>query len=206
MKTEQVKPRKSRSRYSIGKAFIACYSQLLIFLGECINYKLLCVCVHARVRACIPCEHQVRTLKDQEVEQWLDFVAACFAFKGVDRSHFSTHYFADPWRNAQLVVVAEEDKEDMHSGATDPPDPSAYVATLRVFDRKIYLKDGSIMRVGGIGEVCTREDWQRKGLCRELLEYARGLMRANSMAATCLHTSSMGAVYRKVGHLAASFD
>ena len=53
-KTEQVKPKKSRSRYNIDKAFIACYSQLLIFLGECINY---CVCVCVCTRACVRAYH-----------------------------------------------------------------------------------------------------------------------------------------------------
>jgi GNAT superfamily N-acetyltransferase len=116
---------------------------------------------------------QVRTLKDDaEVEGWLDFVVSCFAFKGVERSHFATHFHSDPWRDAALVVVAETT-----SAANEPPQ---FVATLRIFDRRLYAKDGSMIRVGGIGEVCTREDWRRKGLCRELLNHASQLMRVKT--------------------------
>jgi len=87
---------------------------------------------------------QVRALGgEEEVDAWLDFVAACFAFKGVPRRHFATHFWSDPWRCARMIVVAE---------TTPAPE---LLATLRIFDRRLYLKDGRIERVGGIGEVGT---------------------------------------------------
>ena len=135
--------------------------------------------------------YKVRVLTDEsEVEGWLDFVAQCFAFKGVLREHFAAHFWCDPWRDAKLVVVAETCETDK---------PAELVSTLRIFQRQIYLFDGSVLRVGGIGEVCTREDWQRRGLCRELLSYAQDVMRTKGMACACLHTSSMGQVYQRCG-------
>jgi predicted N-acetyltransferase YhbS len=133
------------------------------------------------------CPYHVRALRgDAEVDRWLDFVASCFAFKGVSRAHFATHFYADPWRDARAVLVAETLDGEL-------------VATLRIFDRRIYAMDGRVVRAGGIGEVCTREDWQRQGLCRELLRHARGIMRDHGMSLSCLHTSTMAAVYRRCG-------
>ena len=72
----------------------------------------------------------VRALaSDAEVPRWLDFVAGCFAFKGVPRSHFATHFYADPWRDARTVLVAET------------RDGAELVAALRVFDRRVYGAD-----------------------------------------------------------------
>jgi hypothetical protein len=72
------------------------------------------------------CPYHVRALRgDAEVERWLDFVASCFAFKGVPRAHFATHFYADPWRDARGVLVAETRNGEL-------------VATLRIFDRRIY--------------------------------------------------------------------
>lgn len=86
---------------------------------------------------------QVRPLSGEgEVEQWLDFVSNCFAFKGVQRRHFASHFWSDPWRDARKILVAETSS-----------DAAEQVATLRIFDRRLYLKEGVIQRVGGIGEV-----------------------------------------------------
>jgi len=117
------------------------------------------------------------------------FVAQCFAFKGVERAHFATHFWSDPWRDAGMVLVAETTGEIAET-----------VATLRIFDRRLYLKDGSILRVGGIGEVCTRDDWQRKGICGTLLLHASDVMKQHGMVASCLHTSSMATVYSRCGY------
>ncbi len=90
-----------------------------------------------------PAALQVRALRgEEEVDAWLDFVAACFAFKGVPRRHFAAHFWSDPWRCARMIVVAET-----------TPAPQQLLATLRIFDRRLYFKDGRIERVGGIGEV-----------------------------------------------------
>ena len=139
--------------------------------------------------------HSIRTLESEgEVERWLNFVAQCFAFKGVPRQHFATHFWGDPWRDARLIIVAEGNL---------PPEPDI-LSTLRVFRRQIYCVDGSTQSVGGIGEVCTRPDWQRRGLCRELLGAAVDLMQSNSMVCACLHTSSMAEVYRRCGFVSVS--
>jgi hypothetical protein len=78
------------------------------------------------------------SLEESELEHWASHTAECFAWKGTPKTHFENHFFLDPFRSVEDILVAKEG--------------SRIVSSIRIFVREIYL-DGKIVKIGGIGEV-----------------------------------------------------
>jgi len=108
----------------------------------------------------------------------------------VSRSHFANHYHCDPWASPQSVFVIRD-----WQGVKTEAD---FVSTLRVFRRRIYSAGGQVS-CGGIGEVCTREDFRRKGLVRRLFHEVEKSMEEEDLELLSLHSSQMVAVYQSMG-------
>jgi hypothetical protein len=80
----------------------------------------------------------IASLEEAELELWLSHTAECFAWKGTPKHHFERHFFLDPFRSVEDILVAKV--------------ASKVVSSLRIFVREMYM-DGRIVKVGGIGEV-----------------------------------------------------
>ena len=132
----------------------------------------------------------VRALREDELDDWARFCAACFAAKSPPPppSHFKGHFEMDPTRDASAIRVAV----DASSGE--------YLATLRIFSRRATVRGGASVEVGGIGEVCTAPHARRRGLARRLLSDAISIMRERRMDYSLLHAANAVApVYAKLG-------
>eukprot|EP01117_Protostelium_nocturnum_P017799 TRINITY_DN730_c0_g1_i1.p1 TRINITY_DN730_c0_g1~~TRINITY_DN730_c0_g1_i1.p1 ORF type:complete len:346 (-),score=104.26 TRINITY_DN730_c0_g1_i1:269-1306(-) len=127
-----------------------------------------------------------RSLKESELEGWFDHVATVFA--QTPRSYFVDHFQNDPNRNLNCIFVAIDE-------AVNPP---VIAATVRVFDRNIYL-GGKVVKTGGIGEVSTKEAYRGKHLAKRLLEDSIKFMKENGYAVSTLHTGAAAPVYEKHG-------
>jgi len=136
--------------------------------------------------------YQVRGLRSEELEAWLEFVYGVFKdAKGTaapPRSYFLRHVENDPGAVERLsedilVAVGEQDK---------------FIGSLRIFRRRVYLK-GSAVSAAGIGEVSVASAYRRQGIASRLLEEASTRMRAAGFALSFLHTSSSESLYRSLG-------
>ncbi len=114
---------------------------------------------------------EFRGLYPEELEAWLDHVTSVFTG---GRKYFSNHWHNDPWRDAEGIRIAL--------------DEGTIVSTVRVFIRKMYLH-GEPIPVGGIGEVSTRPEYQRRGLATQLLKDAIRFMEDREIAMSSLHGS-----------------
>jgi hypothetical protein len=86
---------------------------------------------------------ELRTLRPEELDAWLDFVHRVF---NVPRAYCARHWHNDPWRSCEGIRVAV--------------DRGQILSTVRVFRRRIYL-GGVPVTMGGIGEVSTDPAYQR---------------------------------------------
>jgi hypothetical protein len=102
----------------------------------------------------------LRGLKEREILQWASFCASIFAYKESPPppDYFSRHYYNDPDRQSSFIRVAVSQKDN------------EIVASCRIFARKISTKNGSFLKAGGIGEVCTSPHHRKRGLSKELLQ------------------------------------
>ena len=114
---------------------------------------------------------EFRALYPEEFETWLDHVTTVFSG---GRQYFSNHWHNDPWRDPEGIRIAV--------------DNGKIVSTVRVFIRKMFLH-GEPVTVGGIGEVSTRSEYQRRGLATQLLKDAIGFMESRNIVASSLHGS-----------------
>lgn len=114
---------------------------------------------------------EFRSLYPEELDAWLNHVTHVFSGS---RQYFMNHWHNDPWKDFEGIRVAV--------------DNGKIVSTVRVFIRKMYLH-GAPISVGGIGEVSTRPEYQRKGLATQLLKDAIGFMEASDIAISSLHGS-----------------
>jgi len=114
---------------------------------------------------------EFRALHPEELEAWLDHVTSVFTG---GRQYFSNHWYNDPWRDAEGIRVAL--------------DKGTIVSTVRVFIRKIFLH-GEPITVGGIGEVSTRPEYQRRGIATHLLKDSIQFMEDRDIAVSLLFGS-----------------
>lgn len=129
-------------------------------------------------------EYWVGRLTEERLEEWFDHLASVFT--STPREYFANHFRFDPWTDLGGIQIA------VHL-------PSNKIAsTVRVFLRSMYL-EGKMVRVGGIGEVSTKVEHQKKGLAKALLNEARKYMQENGIEWSTLHTSSAAPVYASLG-------
>ena len=114
---------------------------------------------------------EFRALHPEELEAWLDHVTSVFTG---GRQYFSNHWHNDPWRDAEGIRVAL--------------DKGTIVSTVRVFIRKMFLH-GEPITVGGIGEVSTRPEYQRRGIATQLLKDSIQFMEDRDIAVSVLFGS-----------------
>ncbi|MGH4119566.1 GNAT family N-acetyltransferase [Clostridium sp.] len=123
-----------------------------------------------------------RELKLEEMEAWFDHCMYVFnggTYSQSYRQYFTNHYYNDPWRDLESILVAVEDKK--------------IVSTVRIFHRRIYL-NGQIIEMGGIGEVSTILEYRCKGLSSKLLALAIRKMKEKG-----INVSMLGADLEKIG-------
>ncbi len=114
---------------------------------------------------------ECRALYPAELEAWFEHVTDVFSG---NRQYFVNHWENDPWKNIEGIRVAVDDGK--------------IVSTLRVFIRKMFLH-GEPISVGGIGEVSTRREYQRRGLATLLLKDSIHFMKEHDIAISSLHGS-----------------
>ncbi len=114
---------------------------------------------------------EFRSLYPEELEAWLDHVTHVFS---ASRQYFSNHWHNDPWKDVQGIRVAV--------------DEGTIVSTVRVFIRKMFFH-GEPISVGGIGEVSTRPEYQKRGLATQLLKDSIQFMKDREIAISMLHGS-----------------
>lgn len=114
---------------------------------------------------------EFRALYPEELEAWLDHVTHVFS---ASRQYFSNHWHNDPWKDVQGIRVAVDDGK--------------IVSTVRVFIRKMFFH-GEPISVGGIGEVSTRPEYQKRGLATQLLKDSIQFMEDRQIAISMLHGS-----------------
>lgn len=114
---------------------------------------------------------EFRALYSDELEAWLDHVTHVFSGS---RQYFSNHWHNDPWRDVEGIRVAVDD--------------GTIVSTVRVFIRQMYFH-GEPVSVGGIGEVSTRPEYQKRGLATQLLKDSIQFMENRGIAISMLHGS-----------------
>ena len=114
---------------------------------------------------------EFRALYPDELEKWLDHVTHVFSG---GRQYFSNHWHNDPWRDPEGIRIAVDD--------------GTIVSTVRVFIRKMFLH-GEPVTVGGIGEVSTRPEYQRRGLATQLLKDSIQFMESRDIVMSSLHGS-----------------
>ena len=114
-----------------------------------------------------------------ELDAWFDLCATAFAVKGTPRSHFESHWRNDPHAELRSVFVAD----------TSSGDADAFVSSVRVFARHIYLGGDRLVSMGGIGEVGTRPSHAGRGLATRLLGLALDHMSERQIDVAGLHSS-----------------
>mmetsp|Transcript_31640 Transcript_31640/g.66549 ORF Transcript_31640/g.66549 Transcript_31640/m.66549 type:complete len:408 (+) Transcript_31640:83-1306(+) len=141
-----------------------------------------------------------------DIQSWTKFCASVFSYKASPPppSYFARHFYNDPRRDAGLVRVLihcpnNSEEEQLHG---------EIVSSVRIFRRTLSTgPSGDVMPIeaGGIGEVCTSPNHQRRGLSKILLKDAIKIMsssvkEADEMACSLLHASpDFRPVYSKVG-------
>ena len=71
-----------------------------------------------------------------------------------------TCFIKDPWPDLTAIFVAVDNSDE---------GKGKIVSTVKVYQRELFL-NGRIVRVGGIGEVSTSAQYQKRGLASRLLE------------------------------------
>lgn len=103
---------------------------------------------------------QIRTLKETEIEKWIDFVWGIFPYES--RAYFENQWYNDPYRNINGILVAVDESDSI-------------LSTLRIFYRELNVS-GDKVRSGGIGSVGTLEAYRGKGLAKALFKEAITVM------------------------------
>ncbi|AUS95823.1 hypothetical protein CDQ84_06425 [Clostridium thermosuccinogenes] len=132
------------------------------------------------------CALEIRSLKQEELEQWFDHCVYVFnngEFSASYRQYFANHWYNDPWRDLDGILVAVENEK--------------ILSTVRIFFRKIYI-NGEKVSMGGIGEVSTRPEAQGRGLSTRLLQAAIKKMEDKGIQVSML-AANIQDYYRKFG-------
>ena len=104
-------------------------------------------------------KHEIHVLNDTKssLNDWLDFVALCFAKKGTPREYFERQLQQNRSKDVLILVP-------VGGGAKD------ILSTLCIFYMSFALGE---VRCAGIGSVCTHPSQQKQGLAKELLLYTK---------------------------------
>eukprot|EP00871_Galdieria_phlegrea_P006074 jgi/Galph1/954/GphlegSOOS_G5704.1 len=132
---------------------------------------------------------EIRSIQENELDDWFSFVTKAFGHKKnpPSRSYFERHFWSDPWRNIDGIFVAVEDGE--------------IVGTVRNFNRELYCQRKKV-KVCGIGEVCTHENYRGRGIATKLLEHSISYMTESKFALSLLHTGTASKLYESLGWVA----
>eukprot|EP00970_Alexandrium_tamarense_P020626 scaffold15445_cov221-Alexandrium_tamarense.AAC.7 len=147
-----------------------------------------------------------------DIDRWTTFCSSIFSYKPnpPPPSYFARHFHNDPKKDASLVRVLVYCPTSTGSGSVDCDEEEKngeIVASVRIFRRTLSLGtcgdncggDSSVIEAGGIGEVCTSPNHQRRGLSKILLKDALSIMQS-TMTCSFLHASpDFRTVYSKVG-------
>lgn len=111
----------------------------------------------------------IKGLKVGEEDAFCAHCALCFSERArpPPAAYFARHLANDPAASLQGVRCAIDEGE---GGA-------GIVATVRVFVRQVKCGRSTSLPLGGIGEVCTRKEFRRRGLSRALMRDALRWMR-----------------------------
>mmetsp|Transcript_20231 Transcript_20231/g.31855 ORF Transcript_20231/g.31855 Transcript_20231/m.31855 type:complete len:334 (-) Transcript_20231:369-1370(-) len=156
--------------------------------------------------------HEIHT----DIVKWTQFCASVFSYKPnpPPPSYFARHYHNDPRHDPALVRVLihcpDNSEEERINGEI--------VSSVRIFRRTLSTGSSSssssamMIEAGGIGEVCTSPNHQRRGLSKLLLKDAFNIMSTSCkeggedndedemMSCSLLHASpDFRPVYSKVG-------
>jgi predicted GNAT family N-acyltransferase len=143
--------------------------------------------------------YDLRGLTENEISHWAKFCAHCFSYKPdpPPPSYFERHYYKDPLRRAEWILVAVE------------RDTGNIVSSVRIFHRLVSILQrdttSTVAVAGGIGEVCTLPTHRRLGLSTRLLTLALSIMSQESknMEYSFLHASpEFHPFYNKLGFTA----
>eukprot|EP00056_Hartaetosiga_gracilis_P007420 m.108139 g.108139 ORF g.108139 m.108139 type:complete len:420 (+) comp12700_c0_seq4:151-1410(+) len=145
---------------------------------------------------------------DEEVENWLDFVAECFRVKGTPRSYFKRHVETDETFNANHVfVVVEKSKtpttsKEREGEKVEEGEKDVFVSTCRVFERKVVI-NGEEISLGGIGEVCTHPERRKRGYARICMNKAIEFMKEYGYNLSSLHSCQphLQAYYKRFNYV-----
>ncbi|KAL7536098.1 hypothetical protein ACHAXR_011243, partial [Thalassiosira sp. AJA248-18] len=148
-----------------------------------------------------------------DITKWTKFCASVFSYKSnpPPASYFARHFYNDPRCDPALVrVLIHCPNDDSREGEREHGE---IVSSVRIFRRTISVGPSSTgvlpIEAGGIGEVCTSPNHQRRGLSKILLNDALNIMSASckegggeddGMTCSLLHASpDFRPVYAKVG-------
>ena len=145
----------------------------------------------------------IRTLRPDELDKWLDFCLFVFGNGIIDpdyRHYFEKHFKNDPQATYDGIFVAVDNKVGNGDNKVDNGDNKVdnianldnnekFVSTVRVFIRRIFICGKSIS-MGGIGEVCTHPDYRRQGLSFSLLNKAIEFMKKQNLNVSVLFTGN----------------
>ena len=129
---------------------------------------------------------EFRTLKESEFKEWTAFCGCIFP---VGEAYFIRHFMNDPYRDINGIFIAK--------------DPTGIVSSVRVFTRYLRIKD-NVIKVGGIGEVCTKPSHRGQGLSTKLLTMAIDYMEKQDMPLSRLSTGNTHH-YEKLGWFSLRF-
>lgn len=107
----------------------------------------------------------IRTLKENEIEKWIDFVWGIFPYES--RSYFENQWYNDPLQDINGIIIAVDEDYKI-------------LSTVRVFFRDLNL-NGNKVRSGGIGSVGTLEEHRGKGLSKAVFKEAIKLMKSRDV-------------------------
>ena len=143
----------------------------------------------------------------EDITKWTEFCSSVFSYKSnpPSPSYFARHYYNDPRSDATLIRVL------IHcpNNTSDERRHGEIVSSVRIFRRSLSIagqqsnnSSSSSIEAGGIGEVCTSPNHQRRGLSKLLLKDALNIMSSSDSGMKCslLHASpDFRPVYSKVG-------
>src|SRR6185369_11503735 len=113
----------------------------------------------------------VRTIEAHERGRVLDLLG-----EWISREFFQRYFDHDPAYRDDLCLVAEED--------------GRFVSTLQIWPKTIIV-DGQELRVGGIGNVFTTDDYRHKGVASDVLRLAVEVMERDGFDLSLLFASRL---------------
>lgn len=98
-----------------------------------------------------------------QINEWYELCAKAFQ---EEKEYFKRHVEMDPFFDVNGIFVAIDNNK--------------IVGSVRVFRRKIYFNQ-DFLTLGGIGEVCTLEEYRKQGIAGKLIDRAIEYMHENGI-------------------------